>query len=442
METKPFTNPTALPPAPSGWQITAIEDLCLKVTSGGTPLRSVDRFYREGTHSWFKTQELRDCVLLDSAEKITDEALIESSAKLFPRDTVLMAMYGDGKTITGLGILAAEAATNQACCAMIPNDRFCNSRFLFYALMNHRLDFIRIATGGAQRNLSGKLIRRFAINTPPLSEQRAIAYTLGTLDEKIEQIRRIGQTLDGIARALFKSWFVDFDPIRANAHHRDLGPSNSVANLFPDSFEESELGKIPKGWAAVELDSLLTSSKSRIGQEEAPEYSATVTGLMLRDRQFNKQLSKSREKNKRIESGDLVFGLSRRVLNFGLMREEVGSVSPVYEIFRVDRQKCIPELLESLIRVNMHAFLDILKPAAREGQSVDRLHLLKKRVALPSKNVQERLYAALDLYRRRANSLQSESATLSKIRDTLLPKLISGELRIPHTERILGGQEV
>ena len=83
---------------------------------------------------------------------------------------------------------------------------------------------------------------------PPLAEQRAIAHILGTLDDKIELNRRMNETLEAMARALFKSWFVDFDPVRAKAEGRDPGLPKPLADLFPDSFEDSELGEIPKGW--------------------------------------------------------------------------------------------------------------------------------------------------------------------------------------------------
>ena len=82
----------------------------------------------------------------------------------------------------------------------------------------------------------------------PLPEQRAIAHILGTLDDKIELNRRMNETLEAMARALFKSWFVDFDPVRAKAEGRDPGLPRHIADLFPDSFEDSELGEIPKGW--------------------------------------------------------------------------------------------------------------------------------------------------------------------------------------------------
>jgi len=120
METNGHTNPTVLPKLPKGWACKTIEEICENVTTGGTPLRSNPRFYK-GHINWFKTGELKDCYVEDSEEQITNEAIENSSAKLFPPETVLMAMYGDGRTITSLGILRKQAASNQACCAMIPN---------------------------------------------------------------------------------------------------------------------------------------------------------------------------------------------------------------------------------------------------------------------------------------------------------------------------------
>jgi len=105
-----------------------------------------------------------------------------------------------------------------------------------------------IADGSAQANISPSQIEGLKIPLPPLPEQKAIAHILGTLDDKIELNRRMNETLEGIVRAIFKSWFVDFDPVRAKVEGRETGLPKDIEDLFPDSFEESKLGKIPKGW--------------------------------------------------------------------------------------------------------------------------------------------------------------------------------------------------
>ena len=130
-----------------------------------------------------------------------------------------------------------------------------------------------IANGRPHTNLG--ILRGQMPALPPLDEQRAIAHILGTLDDKIELNRRMNETLEAMARALFKSWFVDFDPVRAKAEGRDPGLPKPLADLFPDSFEDSELGEIPKGWEVRRLSALMppaacpTGAQASLGSDRA-----------------------------------------------------------------------------------------------------------------------------------------------------------------------------
>lgn len=190
------------------------------------------------------------------------------------------------------------------------------------------------------------------------------------------------------AQVIFESWFVDFQPVYARASRKAIALGADILAMFPTGFEDSPLGEIPKGWQVTTYGDVLHPVNERIGEEEAPEYSATVRGLELRSLRFNKALARARGNNKRVRMNDLVFGLSRKTLNFGLMTGQVGSVSPVYEIFRIDSTKYLPELLELHIRHHMESHMDILKPGAREGQPIDRDYLLSKEVMVPPMSVQ------------------------------------------------------
>ena len=209
-----------------------IEHLCSKVTSGSTPLRSRADFYDGGTIDWYKTGELKDWYLEPADERITERALKETSVKLFPANTVLMAMYGDGKTITSMGMLRAPAATNQACSAMLVDEAKCDPRYFFYALKGRRDLLLKVASGGAQRNLSGKLIKEFHLPVPPLPIQRRIAGILSAYDELIENSQRRIKILEAMARALYREWFVHF-----------RFPGHESVPRVP-----SPLGEIPQGW--------------------------------------------------------------------------------------------------------------------------------------------------------------------------------------------------
>jgi len=130
-----------------------------------------------------------------------------------------------------------------------PNAKI-DKRFLYYLLRSteYRHEVLASATGTTVKHTSPGRILAHKAMLPSLDEQRTIAYILGTLDDKIELNRKMNQTLEAMAQAIFKSWFVDFDPVRAKAEGRDPGLPRDLAALFPDSFEDSELGEIPKGW--------------------------------------------------------------------------------------------------------------------------------------------------------------------------------------------------
>lgn len=245
------------------WRELTIEQCCTRVTSGGTPRRNNLDFYRGGTIPWVKTGELKDRVIDPSAigEWITEEAVRKSSAKVLPVDTVLMAMYGDGQTIGSLGLVRSPVSCNQACCAMIPNPDICDAQFLFYALRYHRAAWIKLAHGGAQRNLSGSIIRERKIAVPILPIQTRIASILGAYDELIEVNRRRIAVLDETARRLFEEWFV---------HFRYPGHETHKVVKTTD-------GPLPEGWRRIKVRELVVRQRNgRIYREVDCEPSGAV----------------------------------------------------------------------------------------------------------------------------------------------------------------------
>jgi type I restriction enzyme S subunit len=163
---------------PDGWEVKKLETL-YKTSSGGTPSRKVTEYYDNGTIDWVKTGELRDCFILSSDEKITAEALKKSSAKLFPANTVLIALYG--ATIGQLGILSGDAATNQACCAILEINKPFGRAFAYLTLLLRREDIIGMRLGAAQQNISQAVLRDFEVFCPSSS-------LLELFNERVEPI--------------------------------------------------------------------------------------------------------------------------------------------------------------------------------------------------------------------------------------------------------------
>ncbi len=187
-----------------GWREISLGDKkYIKMTSGGTPSRG-NRSYYDGSIAWLKSGELNDNQnILDSEEHITEDAIKNSSAKVFPKNTVLFAMYGAtaGKT----GILVKEAATNQAVAGLICSEESIYYRYVFQCLMNIRNDVIAQAWGGAQPNLSQTIIKKFKIPLPSLPEQKKIVEYLDSLSEKTRNLQKLQEKTAGDFKALKQS---------------------------------------------------------------------------------------------------------------------------------------------------------------------------------------------------------------------------------------------
>ncbi len=140
-----------------------------------------------------------------------------------------------------------------------------DARYIYYVMCSTecRNEVLASATGTTVKHTSPDRIKRFRFSLPPLQEQRTIAHILGTLDDKIELNRRMNETLDTMARALFKSWFVDFEPVRAKVEGTEARLPPAVSQLFPDGYDNSALGKVPLGWKVVGLSELIDVNPRR-----------------------------------------------------------------------------------------------------------------------------------------------------------------------------------
>lgn len=287
-------------------------------------------------------------------------------------------------------------------------------RFFYYYLKYATGGFLGALNGSVMVHITKSSMEKMNIRIPKnLEDQRRIASVLSSLDRKIELNNKINADLEEMAQAIFKNWFVDFEPFKDG------------------KFVDSELGMIPEGWKVVVFDNILNVTTTKTGKEGIPEYSVTNTGIHPRDEKFTKNLSKSSAKNKLIRKGNLVFGMSREILNWGIMKEEVGGVSSAYNVYIVDEKIVSTTYLEYFIAQRMDYFADLIKPASREGQGVDKALLMKKIICIPPSEV-------LDVFLEKYNSIMhlteirnQENSRLSLLRDTLLPRLMSGELEVP-----------
>ncbi len=309
-----------------------------------------------------------------------------------------------------------------------------------------------VATGSVQQNIKVSTVKQLTIPLPPLPEQKAIAHILGTLDDKIELNRRMNETLEAMARALFKSWFVDFLPVRVKAEAKasgtspdeelaKLGVTPDIATLFPDSFQDSDLGEIPEGWEVKEFAEVIQINPSYpLKKGENATYldmkNMPTNGFRALDwwkREFGS--------GSRFMNGDTLLARITPCLENGktafvdfLGDGEVGWGSTEYIVLRAGERLPVhyPYLLARSEDFRSHCIANMTGSSGRQRVPTNCLEQLP--VVVPSENVSKAFHGSVAPLFALARGRDEESKSLSQVRDALLPKLLSGEVRVGEAE--------
>ncbi len=333
------------------------------------------------------------------------------------------------------------------CLRVRPNSEKIDSRYLsyFFGLPAFKEHIRSIAVGATMPSLNTAILSNVTILYPyEIEEQRAIAHILGTLDDKIELNRRMNETLEAMARALFKSWFVDFEPVRAKVEGRDTGLPQEIADLFPDSFENLVQGEVPNGWKLQPLYDTATYVNGAAFKNddfcESNEGLPVIKIAELKDGISSQTKYSCRNANdaQRINTGDLLYswsGSPDTSLDAFLWTNGSGLLNQ--HIFKVvvssTAQKRFVYYLLKFLR-------PVLVETARNKQTTGLGHVTiadMKRIQVCSPPLSvlfafDKLIAPL-FDRAFCNTL--ESRTLAAQRDALLPKLLSGEVRVKDIEQ-------
>jgi len=336
-------------------------------------------------------------------------------------------------------------------------------RWAYYCLLTY--DINGMDSGSAIPSTSREAFYRLPVRVPPFKEQQAIACILGALDDKIELNRKMNRTLEDIARAIFKSWFVDFLPVRANMARTQTGdPARAnpagqqpplpapqseaarqagglkpeIAGLFPDSFEDSELGEIPKGWLASNVGThfRLTMGQSPPGStynevgEGMPFYQGrTDFGFRYPTRRVF-----CTAPTRFAEPGDALVSVRAPVGDVNMANERCAVGRGVAAIRHCSGSR-------SFTYYSMHHLGDHFSKFEAEGTvfgCINKADFKRLPFTVPSPEALtafDRVVSPLD---DRIETSETQIAILAVLRDTLLPNLISGELRVPEAERIAG----
>ena len=222
-----------------------IIDIAKEISSGLTPLRSNLEYWQNGTIPWLKTEQIGEYRIKTTNEYVTQKALESTGLKLYPKNTISVAMYGEGKTRGNVSIIDYPMTTNQACCNIVVNEDIVEPFYLYYFLKTQYHN-LRKLSSGVRKNLNSNDIKNYKINLPNKIVQKNIVNFLCSIDEKIELNNKINSELENIAKILYEYWFVQFEfPDENERPYKSSGGKmiyhKELKREIPTTFERKEL---------------------------------------------------------------------------------------------------------------------------------------------------------------------------------------------------------
>lgn len=371
--------------------------------------------------------------------------------------TVLVSING---TIGNVALYRGEKCIlGKSACYLNVKKEY-SRKFIYYVLThpNFQNYAVSVATGTTIKNVSLKQMRDYEFFCPPLPEQKRIAGILSAFDDKIELNRKMSKMLEAMAEALFKSWFVDFEPVRAkiaaieNGKDPELAAIMSIsgktevqlaemktfypdayselahtASLFPSVMVESEQGKIPEGWQAVQLKDVTTQITARIGERKCQVLSAVNSGeLVLSVEHFNKQVF-SKETNKYILVKPNTYAYNPSRINIGSLGRNkfdfAGCVSPIYVVFSVAEEYI--SFFDQFFASQTFKDEVLLRASGSVRQALNYSDFGQIALQYPPLPIMQAFNTKIDIISQKLSVLSAEIQTLSNLRDNHLTEFFS-----------------
>jgi len=403
-----------------------------RVVTGKTPSTSNPANF-DGPYPFVTIPDLDGRVAIDRTERtVSQQGADTLRSCLLPSGSVMMSCIA---TVGRCGVTTRPSFTNQQINSVIPLEST-DARFLYYVFtrLSHELESAG-GGGSVYTNVSKNRFADIEVSLPEdVGEQRAIAHILGTLDDKIELNRRMKETLEVMARALFKSWFVDFDPVRAKAEGRDPGLPRAIAELFPDRLVDSDLGEIPAGWRTSHVgDHMVNFDSKRVPvsgadrarhQGEYPYHGAAGVMDHVDDYLFDGIYLLVGE------DGSVVHGNGLAVTQYVWGKFWVNNHAHVLQ------GKGATSTEQLFLYFHFAPVAPFVTGAVQPKLSQGRMNAMP--FVFAGADVCCAFAEEVSPWFARARSSHAESLTLAALRDTLLPKLISGELRVKSEEKMDG----
>lgn len=422
----------------------------IDIISGGTPKTS-EPSYWGGSIPWLSVVDFNNGNrYVTKAEKhITEAGLLKSATTMLQEGDIIISARG---TVGALAQIGKPMAFNQSCYGIRGKNGLANTNFIYYVLKHSVQKLKNVSHGAVFDTITKQTFNLIDVKLPSYQEQEKIAGILGCLDDRITLLRETNATLEAITKATFKSWFVDFEPVHAKKQGQaPLGIDEVTASLFPSNFDDSELGLLPSGWNVEPLTEVFDFKE----------------GPGIRNWQYTNSDQGTRFINIRcIQDGDLSIDTANRITDkeangkyahFHLKAwDVVVSTSGTLGRSAIVREEHLPLMLNtSVIRfqpikekmrfsflyeyLNSSEFLFKLESMASGSvqKNFGPMHLKQMKLICPPIDLLSHYEAICRPLFEKIVENRAKIATLSSIRDTLLPRLISGQLRLQETEELL-----
>ncbi len=415
----------------ASWSKVRIGDIA-DIIGGGTP-STKDAQNFDGNIPWLTPKDLsgiHDRYVSGGKRNLSRQGLAKSSARLLPTKSVLLTTRAP---IGYVAIAKNPVATNQGFRSLVTRNGVI-PEYLYYWLKQNTDELKRYASGSTFGELSGSSLGGIQLELPHPKEQRAIARVLGTLDDKIELNRRMNKTLEAMAQAFFKDWFVDFGPVRAKIEGRKPYLTAEIWNLFPDALGSEGT---PAGWTKKSLDEI-ASFLNGLALQKFPAANEHDSLPVIKIAEIRNGITAKSSRASRkvpakyvVKDGDFLFSWSGSLLAKFWTGGE-GALNQ--HLFKVTSDRYPAWFFSNWVCHHLGNFQDIAATKATTMGHIKREHLTQAVAICPPDDVLASLGETLRAATVRIVKNELQNRTLTHIRNLLLPKLIGGEIRVTDAE--------
>jgi type I restriction enzyme S subunit len=424
----------------SDWQTLTIGELG-RVVTGKTPKTSDPLNFGGDIPFVTPTDMDGSKSILKTARYLSDLGASTVKGSIIPAGAVMVSCIGSdmGKTV----IAAHRCVTNQQINSVVVDGQF-SSEFVYYNLSMRKAELQHLASGGSTMPILNKsMFSEVKIDLPPRSEQLEIVATLSALDDRITLLRETNATLEAIARALFKSWFVDFDPVRAKMEgHAPDGMDQATAALFPNSFEETELGLVPRGWSTRTMADIsevgIGKTPPRKEQHWFSEVSSDVRWVSIRDMgaigvyaartsEFLTQEAVNKFNVRQVPNNTVLMSFKMTIGRVAITDGEMTTNEAIAH-FKLTPNAPLPT---EYIYLHLKQFdFSTLSSTSSIADAVNSKTVREIPILVPTPDVVAVFQRQVGGLFAKLKNTEQHAQTLVTLRDTLLPRLISGQLSL------------